>query len=233
MDIHPYTIGFGLILTVSVYCISVWVHGKFTSLLTSPMLLSILMVGFVLIGFNFPYEDYYEGGKLISWFLGPAVISLAVPIKKNIAILIKFKKAIFLGTFVGSITAILSNFLLFFAAGFPSSLVYSIVPKHVTTPIAMELSKIMGGDPSITVGATYFTGIFGFITVGYFMDRFSIKDPISRGLVTGVSYHGMGAARAMEEGELTGAISSIAFIITGTITSFLTPILSIWFKTIV
>ncbi|MCH6264527.1 LrgB family protein [Neobacillus citreus] len=232
MGIHPYTIGYGLILTVSVYCIAVWVNGKIPSLLTSPMILSILMVGSVLIGFKFPYEDYYEGGKLISWFLGPAVISLAVPIKKNVAVLIKFKKAIFLGTFVGSLTAILSNFWLFYAAGFPPSLVYSIVPKHVTTPIAMELSKIMGGDPSITVGITFFTGIFGFLTVGYFLDRFSIKDPISRGLVIGVSYHGLGAVRAMEEGELTGAIGSIAFIITGTITSFLTPILLIWFKTI-
>lgn len=232
LELLSYNIGLGIVLTVIVYCLTVWINGKIPALWTSPMILSIMMVGIILLAFHIPYENYYEGGGIISWFLGPAVIALAIPIKKNIKILKKYQKSILFGTFVGSVTAILSNFWLFYVAGFPSQLVYSLVPKHVTTPIAIELSKIMGGDPSITVFITFFTGIIGFLTVGYFLDRLSIQDPITRGLVMGVSFHGLGGVRALQEGELTGAIGSIAFIITGTMTSFLTPIFLVWFKSV-
>ncbi|OLO39288.1 hypothetical protein BTR23_09585 [Alkalihalophilus pseudofirmus] len=230
VDLLNFNIYLGLIITIVIYIITVWINGKKPILITSPMILSIVLVGFILWMGDISYVSYYEGGSLIAWFLGPAVIALAVPVKKNFHVLLKYKKSIIFGTLVGSLTAIMLNFWLFFLAGFSSTMVYSLIPKHVTTPIALELSKIMGGDPALTVGMTFFTGILGFLTVGYFLDKFSIKDPITRGLVIGVSFHGLGAVRAMQEGELTGAIGSIAFIMTGTITSFLIPILLIWFK---
>jgi predicted murein hydrolase (TIGR00659 family) len=223
----------GLLLTITVYSLSLWVYEKKPSLLTNPMILSIIVIGFILWGSDTSYDKYYEGGGLIAWFLGPATIALAIPVKKTFPVLVKYKGAIIFGCLVGTVTAVMSSFWISYLAGFPSSMIYSLIPKHVTTPIAIELSRIMGGNTAITVGVVFFTGIFGYLTVGFIMDRFRLQDPVLRGLLSGVSFHGLGAIHAMEENELTGAIGSIAFIMTGTITSFLIPIAFLWFRTVV
>lgn len=217
----------GLVITMIIYMISVKINQQIKSIFTSPIILSIFGVALVLWNLDIPYESYYEGSKYIAWFLGPAVISLAVLVKRNIKNLREYQFVIIAACFISTLTAILSNYFLFKLAGFSNEVIYSFIPKHVTTPIAIDITKILGGNPAMTIGITFFTGILGFLTVGFFMDKLSMKDPITRGLVIGTAFHGLGVTKAMEEGELTGAVGSIAFVVTGVMTSFLAPLL-IW-----
>lgn len=217
----------GIMITITVFMITVKINQKVKSIFTSPIILSIFGVALVISLLDIPYESYYEGSKHISWFLGPTVISLAVLVKRNSTILKKYHFVIVGACLTATLTAILSNFFLFKFAGFSKEVIYSFIPKHVTTPIAIDITKLLGGNPAMTIGITFFTGIIGFLTVGYFMDKFSMKDPITRGLVIGTAFHGLGVTKAVEEGELTGAVGSIAFVLTGIMTSFLAPLL-IW-----
>lgn len=225
------TVLIGFILTLSVYGLFFLVSVKIKAMWANPMILSMLAIPVILLTAQIPFSDYEQGSKLISYFIGPATIALAVPVVRQLPTLKRYRGAIVVGGITGTIAAFISNFFISLWFHLPKELILAIAPKSITTPFAVEVARSMEGDPSLTTGMVVFTGIFGLITARYLLNFLRIYDPISRGLAMGVSFHAIGIVRARQEGEVTGAISSIAIALAGVITTLATPFLYPWFRT--
>ncbi|MBP1930230.1 LrgB family protein [Ammoniphilus resinae] len=215
----------GAFLTLFVYGLYSLIHLKTKSVWTNPMVLSMLSIPFFLMAQDISFEKYQIGAGLISYFIGPATIALAVPMARQFQLLKQYASTILFGITVGSIVAFIGNFLCALILGLPKELVLAVTPKSVTTPIAIEVAHVIGGDPVLTTGMVVATGILGMLMARSLLTWFHIEDPISRGLAMGVSFHAIGIVRAREEGEFTGAISSISIALAGVITTIAAPLL--------
>lgn len=154
---------FGIVLCIFTFEIGVWLNRKTHSPLANPLLIAVaLCIAFLQI-FSIPLADFNEGGRMISMFLAPATAALALSIYSQIEVLKKNLLPIAAGTLVGSLTSVISVLGLCKLFGLSDELAASLIPKSVTTPIAMEISQQQGGIVSITVAAVIVTGIFGAI----------------------------------------------------------------------
>ncbi|WP_125153873.1 LrgB family protein [Clostridium rectalis] len=216
---------FGILLSIIGFEIGLHIYKKTGVPLFNPLLICIALIVCILLCFDINLDYFDKGGKLISFFLGPATVALAVPLYKKINVIKKYAIPILLGVTVGSITAIISIFYISKAFGLTSELSYSLVPKSITTPIGIEVSKVIGGIPSITVAAIIITGIMGAVIAPMVCKIFKIKNNIAIGISIGTSSHAIGTTKAIEMGETEGAMSSLAIGIAGLITSFLAPII--------
>ncbi|KAJ53530.1 putative murein hydrolase (TIGR00659 family) [Clostridium tetanomorphum] len=216
---------FGILVSIIGFEIGLYIYRKTKIALFNPLLICIALIVCMLISFNIKLDYFDGGGKLISFFLGPATVVLAVPLYKKINVIKQYAIPILLGVTIGSITAILSIFYLCKAFGLTSELSYSLVPKSITTPIGIEVSKVLGGIPAITVSAIIITGIMGAVIAPIVCKIFKIKNPIAIGISIGTASHAIGTTKAIEMGETQGAMSSLAIGIAGLITSFLAPII--------
>lgn len=189
------------------------------------MLLSILTIGVILKAFGISYESYMESARVISFFLGPAVVSLAIPLYKQAKIVKEYSKEITIGIIVGGVTAIFSTILMLKAFHAPEILQRSFAPKSVTTAIAMGISEKIRGIPQLTAVLVILTGILGNAFAPELLDLFKVKDRVARGLGTGVSSHGLGTARIILEDELAGAVSGLGMALNGIFTAFILPAL--------
>jgi len=212
---------FGITLTFIAFEIGLYVQNRTKSFVANP--LAIILIIIFLIHFKIPYQDYNEGGKYISFFLGPATVALAVPLYKNFATILKYKLAIFIGITVGSITGIITSLLIALLLGADKTIALSLSPKSVTTPIAVEISNMLHGYPSITSAAVVITGIIGALTGPEVLNFFGIRNKIAKGIAMGTAAHGLGTSRAVQEGEIEGAMSGLAIGVAGVITSFILP----------
>lgn len=193
--------------------------------LFNPLLISIIIVILFLKLFGIQYSDYNNGTQLISFFLGPATVVLAVPLYKNIIYFKKHYVPILIGIISGTLLGITSIIILSNFFGLKNNIKISLVPKSVTAPIGMEISRSLGGIPSITVAAIIITGIIGSVIGPVLLKRFGIKDSVAVGIAIGTSSHAVGTTKAMELGELEGAMSSLAIGVAGIITVIAAPIL--------
>ena len=153
---------------------------------------------------------------------------LAIPLFQQIDLLKKHFIPIIGGGIVGAVVAILSVIILGKLLGIDHQLLVSFMPKSITTPIGIELSKMLGGIPSITVFAIIITGITGNVTAPFIYSIFRIKKPIAKGLGLGISSHAVGTSRAIEMGKVEGAMSALSIVIAGILTIILAPILNMF-----
>ncbi|AAL81969.1 CidB/LrgB family autolysis modulator [Pyrococcus furiosus DSM 3638] len=216
---------FGIFLTISAYTFFSWAYSKKKTPILNPVLLSILLIALILKVGNISYEKYMESARFLSFLLGPAVVSLAIPLYKQINIVKEYKKEIATGIITGGTTAILSAVYILKAFNSPEILQRTIAPKSVTTAIAMGVSEKIGGIPELTAVLVILTGILGNALAPELLDFFKIKDRVARGLATGVSSHGLGTARIILEDELSGAVSGLAMALNGVYTAFLLPLI--------
>lgn len=216
---------FGITITLASYAIGVKIHGKIKSHIANPILIACIIIILMLVPMGIPYEAYNEGAKYISFLLGPATVSLAVPLYRNFKLIKNNKAAILLGVLCGSATGIISSALLAAALGADRMIAASMAPKSVTSPIAMEVSKILGGYPSLTAAVVIITGIIGAMVGPEFLKVIKVKDKIAEGIAIGTASHGIGTTRALAEGEEIGAMSSLAIGVAGIITSVIAPAL--------
>lgn len=187
----------------------------------NPLLLSIAFIILFLNIFSIPLEDYNNGGVVISMFLAPATASLALSIYREFSLLKKYWLPILVSCFVGSVTSILSVYALCRLFRFDEHLTVSLIPKSVTTPIAMEVSSQLSGIPSITVAAVVITGILGAVISPFLIKIFKVTDPAAAGVSIGTCSHAVGTSKAVELGEIEGAMSGISIGISGIITVIL------------
>lgn len=216
---------FGIVLCIFTFEIGVWLNRKTHSPLANPLLIAVVLCIAFLQIFSIPLADFNEGGRMISMFLAPATAALALSIYGQIDVLKKNLLPIAAGTLVGSLTSIISVLGLCKLFGLSDELTASLIPKSVTTPIAMEISQQQGGIVSITVAAVIVTGIFGAIFAPTLLKLFRVKDPVEAGIAIGTCSHALGTSKAVELGEVEGAMSGISIGAAGIFTVLLSMFL--------
>ena len=206
---------FGILVSLAAFEIGLWINRKTKKALFNPLLLAIALVIAVLRIFDISLEDYNKGGQIISFLLAPATVALAVPLYKNISLLRKNAVSIIAGIFTGSLTSVVSILLLSKAFGLDSTIALSLASKSVTTPIGIEITKQLGGIPEIT----------GAITSPWLCRTLHIKDKVAIGIAIGTAAHAVGTSKAIELGEVEGAMSGLAIGVAGLTTVVITPVL--------
>ncbi len=215
---------FGITATLGAYMIGMKVYRCLKTNIANPTLIaSVLLIGLLVLG-DISFDTYNQGGKYISFLLGPATVALAVPLYRNIKLVKKNLPAIISGISCGCVVGVLSASLIALALGGDEVIASTMAPKSVTSPIAMEISRILGGIPSITGAVVVITGIIGAMVGPEVLKLFGIKDSIAVGTAIGTASHGAGTSRAVTEGPVQGAMSGLAIGIAGIITSIITPL---------
>lgn len=216
---------FGLIISILTFELGIYLNNKTKLSLFNPLLVSIVLTISILTAFNIDLEIYNKGGDLLSFFLGPATVILAVPLYNRLDLLKTNYKAILIGITTGTLTGIVSIIYLTKLFKLDVGVGLAMIPKSVTTPIGMEISKQIGGISSITVAAIILTGILGAVIGPFICNLFGIKNKVAVGIAIGTSSHAVGTSRAIELGETEGAMSGLAIGIAGLVTVFLVPVL--------
>ena len=209
---------FGIALSILAFWVGVRIQKKTGLVVCNPLLIGIVLVVGVLLLFRIPYEYYHQGGEIINMFLAPATACLAVAIYGKIRILKENWLPILVGCVVGSAASMGSILLLCRLFGLDAAMTASLLPKSVTTPIAISVSQAHGGIGPITVVAVLITGIFGSIAAPLLIKLFRVKDPMTAGLAIGACSHAVGTSKALELGETEGAMSGLAIGVCGLIT---------------
>lgn len=209
---------FGVVLCICAYAAGLWINRKTGSPIANPLLIAIAIVIVVLLTFNIPLESFNQGGDLIAFFLVPATASLALSIYRQVWLLKRNFLPIIIGSAVGSLVSMGSVYGLCRLFHLDEVMLYSLLPKSVTTPIAMDVSAGLGGEPSITVAAVVVTGIVGAMLAPSLIKLFRVGNSIAAGVAIGTCSHALGTAKALEIGEVEGAMSGIAIGISGILT---------------
>ena len=209
---------FGAMISLIAYEIGLILKKKFKMAIFNPLLISIICVIGVLLIFHIDYNDYNEGGKYISYLLTPATVCLAVPLYEQIHLLKKNLKAVAAGIISGTLAGLCSILLMSKLFGFNHQEYVTMLPKSITTAIGMGVSEELGGIVTITVAAIVITGIIGNMFAEGICKLCKIEHPIAKGLAIGTASHAMGTAKAMEIGEIEGAMSSLSIAVAGLMT---------------
>lgn len=220
LKILYFLLTFGIFYIVKFLTRFVWLK-KLPPIITASVVIILL-----LRVFNIDFEEYNSGAKYITFLLGPATIALAYPLIKNKEILLQNKRAIYFGFLFATLIAIISAAFLGKIFHTKFSVLLSMLPKSVTTPIAVEISKTIGGIPELTACAVIFTGILGAIFGRRILKLFGVKNDIAIGLSVGASSHVMGTSSLAERKEFKQvAISTVALTIVAILTAILAPVL--------
>ncbi|MBP2642770.1 MAG: CidB/LrgB family autolysis modulator [Firmicutes bacterium] len=216
---------FGLIVTISFYVFAKWSYLRTRRTYLSPLITVPLCIITLLAITGISYDTYNGGAKWLSFMLQPATIAFAVPLYKYRSLTKKHALVIIVSVLCGSLTAVLSSTLIAEVFNVNTELIISLVPRSVTTPIAMDISKTIGGVPSITAVFVIITGLLGSL-IGPLLIRFlKIESEIARGVLLGTGAHAMGTSKAFEFTAATGTISSLSMILAGILTLCSAPFL--------
>ena len=219
---------FGVAITVAVYAISQSLHRRFHWL--HPLLPTCGAVIALLLWRHIPYESYRHGGDLIVFFLGPATVALGVPLYKQSLKIRGHVLALLTAIAAGSIAGMASAGLLVWLFHGSKSLILSMLPKSVTTPISMAISEQLHGEPNLTAVFTVLAGLIGSIVGPQLMRLAGIRNDLAIGAAMGTSSHGIGAARVIRDSELQGGVAGLAMAVAGIFTSLLAILVLWWMK---
>ncbi|MBO6240943.1 MAG: LrgB family protein [Butyrivibrio sp.] len=192
--------------------------------LFNPLLISIIVTMLFLLGCRIDYETYNEGAKYLSWLLTPATVCLSIPLYEEWELLKNNAKAVIIGIFSGVMTSLVTVFALAKLMGLSHESYVTLLPKSITTAIGMGVSEELGGYVTITVAVIVITGVLGNILAELIFKMFRIHEPISKGLALGTAAHAIGTAKAMEIGEVEGAMSSLSIAVAGILTVVLASV---------
>lgn len=187
--------------------------------LANPVVIAAVLVGGLVVVTGTPYADYFSGAQFVHFMLGPATVSLAIPLYQNIGRVRRALVPMAVALLAGSVTAVASAVVIAWLLGAPPEILASLAPKSVTTPIAMDLAKSLGGIPSLAAVMVAVTGITGAIIVTPLMNALRFKNYAARGFAAGLASHGAGTARAFQVSELAGTFAGIAMGLNGALTS--------------
>lgn len=213
----------GLFSTLFVYLTAKRVYRRYPHPLLTPILTSLLVLLAILLLGHIPYRAYDRGAAVYTWLLGPATVAFGVRLYKFSHVLRERAPEILLGVFAGTVAAIVSSLLLARAFALGALVARSLAPRSVTTPIAMDVSRIVGGAPDLTAAFVVVTGIVGNVMGPYLISLLRLRDPVARGVLYGTGSHGIGTAKAFEASMLEGTVSSLSLIVAGVMTALLAP----------
>lgn len=205
-------------ITLFTYQIGFMMKQKFKLAIFNPMLISILLTIFAVVILKIDTQKYSQGTKFLSFLLTPATVCLAIPLYEQFEKLKQNWLAILLAIFSGTITSMSIIFVSCLCFGLSHPEYVALLPKSITTPIGMAISQQFKGIPAITVAVIAITGITGNICAESILKLFRITDPVAKGVAIGTASHALGTAKAMEIGEVEGAMSSLSIAVSGLIT---------------
>ncbi len=214
----------GVTLSLIAYMAGMALKKKFKLGIFNPLLISIIFTIIVLIAAGVDYDVYNAGAAYLSWFLTPATVCLAIPLYEQWQLLKDNFMAVFFGILSGVLTSLGSVFVLCRLMGLSHEDYVTLLPKSITTAIGMGVSEELGGYVTITVAVIVVTGVLGNILGEFVCKIFRITEPISKGLSFGCSAHAIGTAKAMEIGEVEGAMSSLSIAVAGIMTVILASV---------
>ena len=210
--------GFSLLITFFAYLAGQAIYKKTKFPLFNPLLIATIVIILIMQLASLDLTIYLSNVSIISFFLAPLVVSLAIPILKKIDLIKKNLVYILVGSIVGSVVSIVSVLWIGPLLGLDMQLVYSIVPKQSTTPIALEVSSLLGGIKAITVVVVLLTAVMGVLLIPSMNKLLKWEDSLLVGMTLGTTSHAMGTAKALETDPVAGAISGIALVFSGIIT---------------
>ncbi|WP_075981938.1 LrgB family protein [Bacillus massilinigeriensis] len=216
-----------ILITVMIYLSMRILYMKYPSPFFMPLLPTTVIIIILIIISHHSYHDFMVGGKYIQSFLGPAVVALAYPLYKQRQVLISHIAPILGGVIIGLVAALLSGFLFSIVFGLERAHILSLVPKSLTTPIAIQVSSGIGGIPSLTVAFVMIAGFTGTILGPLVIKWANIQSDLGKGIGFGSASHAFGTSKAFEYGELTASMSSVSMTLSAIIGSVVGP-LFVW-----
>ncbi|GIJ96212.1 membrane protein [Capnocytophaga stomatis] len=210
-------------LTFAVYYLTQMLQKKYKSALLSPVLVTTaVLIGYLSI-FNISHSKYEEAGVFIEFWLKPSIVALGVPLYLQISKIKKQLIPLLVCQFIGSLAGIFSVCLVAKLFGADKEIILSLVPKSVTTPIAIEISEVIGGITPLTVASVIITGVLGSVFGFKILDFFRVKSPMGRGIAIGTASHGLGVMAAFGLSEKHAVYASLGMILNGVFTAILAP----------
>lgn len=219
-DFFSEAVFLGVFITLGAYFLGIYIKQKWKMAIFNPLLLAIVFTMIFLLVSRMPYDVYYEGAKYISYLLTPATVSLAIPLYEQFEPLKKNVRAILVGIVTGVLTSMVSVLLLAMIFHFDHQEYVTFLPKSITTAIGMGVSEELGGYVAITVAVIIITGIIGNMIAESVCRMFHITEPVAKGIAIGSASHAVGTTKAMEMGEVEGAMSSLSIVLSGLLTVF-------------
>ena len=215
---------FGVMVSILTYELGMFLKRKLKLAIFNPLLISIAAVIVCLLAFNIDNDSYNAGAKFFSYLLTPASVCLAVPLFEQVELLKKNAKAIFAGILSGVLTSILCVLAGCVIFGLSHEQYVTLLPKSFTTAIGMGVSEELGGIVTITVAVIIITGVFGNMMAEFVCKVFRIQEPVAKGIAIGSAAHAVGTAKAMEMGDIEGAMSSLSIAVAGLMTVVAAPL---------
>lgn len=207
----------GVLATLAAYAAGVWVNRKTGKALFNPLLMGSIFVIVFLSCFGVPYADYKSSAQPVSWLLMPATVSLAIPLYEKWELLEKNLAAIFASIAAGVLA-------MAWVLKLERAHAVSFLPKSVTTAIGMDVAETLGGTAALAGAVIILTGIVGSLLGETVCKICRITDPLAKGLALGTSAHAIGTSKALQMGEIEGAMSGLAIAVAGIMTAILAPV---------
>lgn len=219
---------FPLIITIGAYMIGLWLKAKIKHPLCNPFFIAVLLTGAFLVLSRMPMGTYLAGTDKMGWLITPATVALALPLYEQLKKLKGQLTAILAGVIAGAVSSLVlvGGACLLFAL--PREITVSLLPKSITTAMAMVLAEQSGGISSIAAGGVAITGLVGCVFGPVLCKLFRFKDPITQGVAYGTASHVIGTSRVMEINPLSGAVSTLSLVVAGVLTAILMPILCVF-----
>lgn len=217
-EFFQHTVFFGVFISLFAYSIGVFLRKKTKLSVFNPLLIAIVLTMGVLLWLDIDYATYESSAKYLSYLLTPATVSLAIPLYEQIELLKKNWKAVMAGILSGVLASMVSVLLFALIFHMNHAEYVTFLPKSITTAIGMGVSEELGGYVAITVAVIIITGIIGNIFAEMVCRICKIKEPIAVGIAIGSSSHALGTAKAMEIGDVEGAMSSLSIVVSGLLT---------------
>jgi len=217
-DLLQNSVFLGAFISIGSYAIGMWLKKVTKSSLANPLLISIvLVIGYLLLT-GTSYESYKQGTSIITYLITPSTVCLAVPLYQQFEQLKRNYKAVVSGIVAGTLASACCILLMALAMGMDHEAYVTLLPKSITTAIGIGMSEELGGIVSVTVVCIVITGVLGNVFAEQFLKLIRITDPIAKGIAVGTSAHAMGTAKAMEMGEVEGAMSGLSIVVAGVLT---------------
>ena len=217
---------FGLFLSLAFFQLARWLNRKAGREVISPLLFATLLCIAVLLVFDIDFEVYNRGAQYLDVLLTPATICLAIPLYRQYELLRRNAVAVLAGSVAGVAAHMAGCLLMLAVFRLEAAEFITLLPKSITTAIGKSLSAELGGYPAITMAAIMITGLFGAAIAPVLLRLFRVRDPLAQGLAIGTASHAAGTSTAVQMGEVQGAASSLAIVVTGLLTVIAAPLLA-------
>lgn len=222
---QPLVTTFCLLLTIGCYAVFRRLYVRLQHPLLNIVVLSTAAIIGALLLLDIPHEAYVPAEEILTVFIGPATVGLAVPLYRYRRLLLRSGPAIVAGVAAGALLSMALAGSIAAVGGLPEDVVVSILPKGVSIPFAVEIAALYDGIPALAAAFVVATGLFGALVGAWLLSLCGIKDPMTRGLALGTMAHAMGTVTALQEGELSGAMAGLAMILAGIFTALFSPLL--------